>query len=279
MIVVAVVAAGLFAATGCSSVQKGAAAGGATGAATGAAVGHYASTLGGVPGALIGLSVGSAGGAIAADHYGDPGMDEGALDEASQQVDQLSQQLRKKDQELAKTAEQLKKEKEQQKAVLQAYEKLRGKKGALSEGVPANVQVSADSDSITYTMLSEVLFDSGDAELKDGGKSTLQQAAAHIRQKFPHAEIEVRGHTDNVPIRYSPYKSNWELSCARAVSVVRHLIEREGFEAEKLMATGCGATRPVASNKSADGRRKNRRAEIIVRPGGVEVAEIRASDN
>jgi chemotaxis protein MotB len=127
-------------------------------------------------------------------------------------------------------------------------------------------------------MLAEVLFDSGEADLTSDGKSIMRKAAAHIRQEFPDAQIEVRGHTDNVPIRYSPYKSNWDLSCARAVSVVRHLIESEGFTADKLMATGCGDTRPVASNNSAAGRRKNRRAEIIVRPQGVEVAKVDGAD-
>ena len=80
-----------------------------------------------------------------------------------------------------------------------------------------------------------------------------------------------------MPIRYSSYRSNWDLSCARAVAVVRHLVESEGFTAEKLLVTGCGDTRPVASNATAEGRRKNRRAEIIVRPKKLQVAAVGAS--
>ncbi len=162
----------------------------------------------------------------------------------------------------------LEKERAQQKAVLEAYENARN--GAAVGAATATtsdgeVKVTRDGDTVTYTVLSEVLFGSGRADLTKEGKNALKEAAQMIRASYPGNEIEVRGHTDNVPIHYSSYKSNWDLSCARAVSVVRYLVESQGFAADKMLVTGCGDTRPVASNDTAEGRRKNRRAEIVVR--------------
>jgi chemotaxis protein MotB len=88
----------------------------------------------------------------------------------------------------------------------------------------------------------------------------------------------VRGHTDNVPIRYSDWKDNWELSGARARSVLHYLVSQEGFQRERVSFAGYGPTKPVASNNSASGRRKNRRAEIVVLPQNMEVEERRAQN-
>jgi chemotaxis protein MotB len=263
---------------GCTAVQKGSAAGGAVGGATGAAVGHYLTGAGGVTGGVVGLGLGATAGAIAADHYYDE--DESAeMEELTATVDQLSAELAEKDRTLQEERAALEKEKAQQKALLEAYEKARkGGSKTLQASAPANVQVTEGDNTITYTILSEVLFDSGQAELTAAGKSALHEAARAIRRDYPDAHIEVRGHTDNVPIRYSSHKSNWHLSCARAVAVVQHLIEAESFDPSRLAATGCGEARPIASNNTADGRRRNRRAELVVRPAAVKVAEVRASN-
>jgi chemotaxis protein MotB len=118
-----------------------------------------------------------------------------------------------------------------------------------------------------------VLFDSGKATMRSSGKDALRKVARDIRAKSSDVTIEVRGHTDNVPIKYSGYKSNYELSCARAQAVVEYLIASCGFDRAQLMVTGCGATEPVASNKTAGGRQKNRRAEIIARASVMRVAD------
>ncbi len=267
---------GVIVAAGCTPVQKGTAIGGTTGGATGAAIGHYATSAGGGPGALVGMGVGAATGAIAAEkYYG--GQDDAELQGLTDQVKELSQELSEKEKELHARETALSKSEAHQKALLEAYEEARKGGTTLQADVPANIQVSKEGDSIKYTILSEVLFDSGRAELTNDGKSTLHQAVRLIRQNHPDAHLQVRGHTDNVPIRYSPYKSNWDLSCARAVSVVHYLIESEGMEPERLAAIGCGETRPVAANSTAEGRRKNRRAELVVRPAAIQVAEVRAS--
>ena len=191
-------------------------------------------------------------------------LDEGALADASAEADRLSRELASKDQALKDRDALLEKERAQQKAVLEAYENARQGAGT-STTSDGEIQVTRTGDTVTYTVLSEVLFGSGRADLTKEGKNALNEAAQMVRSSYPGNEVEVRGHTDNVPIRYSSYKSNWDLSCARAVSVVRYLVESEGFAADKLLVTGCGDTRPVASNDTAEGRRKNRRAEIVVR--------------
>jgi len=274
--VVGGLALALVVAAGCTSVQKGSAVGGVVGGGTGAAVGHYASSIGGVPGGLIGLGLGATAGAVAGEHfYGT--QDNEDLAEMTAELEALQAEVDAKDSELSANRDALDREKAQQRALLEQYDKLRNSRAKLQADAPANVEVSAEKDKITYTILSEVLFDSGRAELTGPGRSALHQAVSAIRRRYPNARIDVRGHTDNVPIKYSSYKSNWDLSCSRAVAVVHYLIESEGFNPERLTAVGCGETRPVASNGSAAGRRKNRRAELVVRPGDVKVAEVRKS--
>jgi flagellar motor protein MotB len=275
-VLVASLMVGMIVIAGCTPVQKSTAAGSAAGSATGAVIGH-ASSIGSGPGAIIGLALGTAGGAIAADHYYETD-DSGELAEASAAIDGLSGKLEAKDARLAELAAALEREKAQQKALLQAYEKARQGHKTLQTGTPANVQVTKDSDAVTFTILSKVLFRSGKATISSEGRKALASAAQIIRKDYPGAEIEVRGHTDNVPIRYSPYKSNWELSRARALAVVKHLVKSEGFDSAQLKTTGFADTRPVASNKTAAGRQRNRRAEIVVLLRGTQVADGKAAD-
>lgn len=265
LVVVAVIA------VGCTPVQKGTAAGGAVGGVTGAAIGHYVTSAGGIAGGVVGFGVGAAAGAIAADRYYGSDVDEGALAEATAEADRLSKQLDAREQALKDKDAELEKEKAQQRAMLEAYENSRNN-SAPAAAPAADIQVQKQGDQVTLTVLSSVLFNSGRSELTPEGKRALKQAAQMIRASYADGQVEVRGYTDNVPIRYSPYKSNMDLSCARATAVVRYMVDSEGFPADKLTMTGCGETHPVASNSTADGRKKNRRAEIVVRPK-TQVAE------
>jgi chemotaxis protein MotB len=81
--------------------------------------------------------------------------------------------------------------------------------------------------------------------------------------------MRVEGHTDNVPINTSEFRSNWELSVRRATEVVRYLIEQHGFPPERISASGYAEYRPIASNDTAEDRAMNRRIEIII----INVAE------
>lgn len=120
-----------------------------------------------------------------------------------------------------------------------------------------------------FVFQSEVLFASAQAELVEAGESGLDQFVQVYRQletaipKDLPVLIEVQGHTDNVPIRNNLYPSNWELSHARAQSVVSYLIQR-GVPPQRLAATGMGEFHPIAPQDQEEGRKRNRRIEIKI---------------
>lgn len=142
------------------------------------------------------------------------------------------------------------------KIMAELQEKLKG-----SEGVSLNMEARG----LVITFLEEILFDSGKDKIKVDAFSALDKVASVIVDKASDLNVGVEGHTDNEPIKYSGWKSNWELSTARATSVLHHLIEK-GVSASKLAAIGYGEQRPVASNDTAQGRRQNRRVEIVILP-------------
>lgn len=107
-----------------------------------------------------------------------------------------------------------------------------------------------------------LLFDFGKAEISPGGLKLLDRLAAELRAA--DCLIRVEGHTDDVPIRTRRYPSNWDLSIARAVNVVKHLAYASGIEPRRLSAVGYGASRPLVPNDSAANRSKNRRVELVL---------------
>jgi chemotaxis protein MotB len=118
-----------------------------------------------------------------------------------------------------------------------------------------------------HVILSErILYDSGSAEIRSDGMRVLKRIAEALRSS-PETDIRVEGHTDDVPIRTEPrprFSSNFELSIARAVAVVRYVKEVAKIDPARLSAVGLADTRPVLANGSEDARSRNRRVEIIV---------------
>ncbi len=118
-----------------------------------------------------------------------------------------------------------------------------------------------------FVFQSEVLFDAGSADLGDAGRSQLASLAATIKQVAPRIPadlnwvLRVDGHTDRVPIRTLQFPSNWELSTARAISVVRFMID-QGVPADRLAATGFGEFQPLDPRDDEAARRRNRRIEF-----------------
>ena len=113
--------------------------------------------------------------------------------------------------------------------------------------------------------MNSLLFDSGSARLKEKGLEALLSVAEFL-QKQKDKIIRVEGHTDNQPIKgnlLDRYPSNWELSFARAVSIVKFL-ESNNISPARMSATGHSFYRPVASNDTGDGRAKNRRTDILL---------------
>ena len=123
------------------------------------------------------------------------------------------------------------------------------------------VNVTRDKLWIKVEMDTSLLFRTGSAELQSRAIPTLESLAVELKTLPNHIDIE--GHTDNVPIRNLVFPSNWELSAARAASVV-HLFMDNGVDPSKLSAIGFGEHRPLADNTSLQGRRKNRRVVIVI---------------
>ncbi len=129
-----------------------------------------------------------------------------------------------------------------------------------------NVKVEMLDRGLVITFVAEVLFDSGKAELRGEALETLDKVARVLNTTVRDLNVGIEGHTDNVPIKHSGWKSNWELSSARALSVVHYLIDEMGVTPERLSATGFGEFHPVAPNDSVQERQKNRRVEIVILP-------------
>ena len=127
------------------------------------------------------------------------------------------------------------------------------------------VSLGIEEKGLVITFVDSVLFDSGKAKLRSTASKSLDKVVKVCRRQVADREIGIEGHTDNQPIKYSGWKSNWELSTARATSVLHYLVKK-GISPERLSATGFGEFRPVTTNKTAEGRQKNRRVEIVILP-------------
>lgn len=136
-----------------------------------------------------------------------------------------------------------------------------------------DVALDAANRRLTVSIVERVLFPSGQATLTPEGEPIIDRIGSVLRA-LPEQFILVEGHTDNVPIGAvlrARFPSNWELSAARAAEVVRRLIDHGDVESDRLRAAGRADTRPVAENDTENGRRRNRRIEIILLP--QELAE------
>ncbi len=130
------------------------------------------------------------------------------------------------------------------------------------EGFVDQVELSLEDRGLVMRFKDVVLFDIGSDALKEAPKEMLKKLSV-ILEKVP-LPIRIEGHTDNVPINNARFPSNWELSVARAVKVVRFLIEEGSLDSERLSALGYGEYRPIESNATPEGRNRNRRVDIIV---------------
>ena len=146
-------------------------------------------------------------------------------------------------------------------------ERIRLQNELQAKGV-GNLKVSVREGRLRITLPSKVFFPPGSATLLNESKATLAKVAQAIRTQFPNRRIQIEGHTDTDPIRHTKhlYKSNWELSTARALSVLHYLIEQGGIPPQMISVAGYGQYRPVAPNTTPADKQKNRRVEIVVMP-------------
>jgi chemotaxis protein MotB len=105
-------------------------------------------------------------------------------------------------------------------------------------------------------------FDSGEAQLKAGASEKIKQIASVLMQYG--LDMRVEGHSDDVPIHNDTFNSNWELSTARAMAVAMMLLKDSGFNPQRISIAGYGQYHPVSTNDTAEGRRANRRVDIVV---------------
>ena len=133
----------------------------------------------------------------------------------------------------------------------------------------ADKQMAIDrlQEKVRITFIDQILFPSGQIEISEKGKDALDKLLPTLK-KVKEGRILVEGHSDSSPVQaslQSTYPSNWEISARRSTSVVRYL-ESKGVDSKLLVAASRSHFVPVASNKSSEGRQKNRRIEIIVIP-------------
>lgn len=220
-------------------VQQGAIIGGAGGATVGAVWANNGggSVLNSWEGAGAGAVAGVAAGALIGD-----ALDEYAYDNASGMKDKEAQIN------------------DLQRQLSDAEAKLRNQPGM------ENVQVESVNGQLRFTILNEVLFESGKAELKQSSKTTLDSVLAIVQQDYADREVYLEGHTDSDPIQKSKWKDNWELSYNRSIAVLYYFVNEKQIAPERLKAVACGEFHPVVPNDSGANKRLNRRAVIVVMP-------------
>jgi len=129
---------------------------------------------------------------------------------------------------------------------------------------PEGAAVGHPAGGARFTLESKLAFSLGKSELTIEGQRALRRIAATIKSDSPGKYIRIEGHTDSVPIKSVPGKTNMDLSVERALAVWRYLVDQCAVDPKKLYIAGYGQYRPVASNRTERGRQTNRRVEIVV---------------
>lgn len=140
-------------------------------------------------------------------------------------------------------------------------------------GTRGGIEVIEHPEGVTISIYGILLFDSGEADLRPEGRALLASVMRYV-EPLPYL-VRVEGHTDSVPPEAGPFRSNWELSAARSLTVSRYLIETLAFPPRRLSVASYAEFRPVATNETREGRLRNRRVDLVLtRPtpasGGVE---------
>ncbi|OQZ02977.1 MAG: hypothetical protein B6D34_08965 [Candidatus Brocadia sp. UTAMX1] len=149
--------------------------------------------------------------------------------------------------------------------------KLESSKRALEaklQGTGASVRIK--NGAVSVTLPGSVLFDSGQTTLRPQSKETLKKIAGILKTEASSEIVRIEGHTDDDPIskQKDKYKSNWELSTARAAAVLHYLVEECGISPTRVYLAGFGQYQPIADNKSKTGKSSNRRVEFVIVPRG-----------
>ena len=183
---------------------------------------------------------------------------EAEIKQLNAQISDLAHKAGLTEQELAE----LRKEKAKREAELRVYKDLFASLKAMVDA--GTIRVGFRKGRMVVELANNILFDSGKTELKEEGQAALAQLVAALGA-VQDRDWLVAGHTDNIPIKTKRFKSNWDLSTARAVTVVNYMIE-QGMPPAHVGAAGYGEFDPVGDNESESGRAENRRIEVILMP-------------
>ena len=138
------------------------------------------------------------------------------------------------------------------------------KKIIREKNLSALIRIREGSQGIHITISDPALFDSGKAIIKPEFFVVLNGIGDVIATGIGAEGVRVEGHTDNVPIHNEQYSDNWELSIARALSVIRYIRSQQEIDPRKLRPVGCGEYHPVVTNDTLEGRSLNRRVEFFI---------------
>jgi chemotaxis protein MotB len=197
-----------------------------------------------------------------------------------EQVEQRDEQIGKLQAEASKLAGNLSATEREMAALRKAHaqaeqrsELYRGLVARLRDAISAGtIAVEVRKGKMLVKLADQILFDPGQTALKTDGQKALREVAQALKE-IPDRDFLVAGHTDNQPIKSSGFGSNWDLSTARAVTVVRFL-QSEGVDPRHLAAAGYSEFDSVGDNASSNGRAQNRRIEVVVMPRIDELPSI-----
>jgi chemotaxis protein MotB len=184
----------------------------------------------------------------------------------------LAEKLAEEKGDLNKRLEEVERQRELERARVAVYQGLLDKlKGMIDTG---QLQVNIRNGKMIVRLPDNVLFDPGKTDIKVAGKKALAQLT-DVLKAIPNRSFQVTGHTDNAPIKSMKFRSNWDLSTARAVEVVDFMI-KSGMEPNRLSATGYGEYDPITANDTPANKAQNRRIEIVIMPNIEELPKVEA---
>ncbi|HBZ81734.1 MULTISPECIES: OmpA family protein [Brevibacillus] len=125
-----------------------------------------------------------------------------------------------------------------------------------------NLDYEETEEGLRIRLPEKILFGSGSADLQEQGKEVVG-TVARVLQRYEH-KVRIEGYTDDVPISRSSFKSNWELSSARAIAVMREMVDAYSLPASRFTVAGLGEYKPLVDNSNDENRARNRRVEIII---------------
>ncbi len=129
-----------------------------------------------------------------------------------------------------------------------------------------DVHVRRDGDVIRIELPGNQIFDPGGARVRPAATNMIADVAVEIRRTYPDQLLGIEGHTDNDPVTGGQYRTNHELSAARALAVYDMLVNSQRYRPEQLFIVGHGPNHPVVSNGTPEGKQRNRRVELVIYP-------------